>query len=374
VAGAGWLGTLARLPVLPQVLAIIFLVALIPLGMLVYSTNVRLRAAVQEKVELELRMTAQALAGQIDAWTDLNLRVLRQHASLPDIVSLDTERQLPALVSIERAYEWTYRVVALDAEGWGTARSSGEPIFDADGSPTFFRGDRDYFLEVMAGAPVGQQVLISRSTGKPALCLSVPIAPGDRVRGVLFECAFLDVLSSAITDSRIGETGFAVLLNDEGKVIAHGGDPTLVRDELQDFGEHPTLLDQGRQVVYEDAGRRVLGYARDAGLGWTLVLQQDVAEAFAPLIAARRTTLALIVVTLLLTVVTAIAFARRLVRPISRLSSIADSISRGDLGVSISETSRSDEIGALARSIERLQVSVHLMLEELQGGRGGGRR
>ena len=56
---------------------------------------------------------------------------------------------------------------------------------------------------------------------------------------------------------------------------------------------------------------------------------------------------------------------RRLTRPIRRLTRIADGISRGQLDAAIGETKRSDEIGSLARAIERLRASVKLAVERL---------
>jgi methyl-accepting chemotaxis protein len=52
-------------------------------------------------------------------------------------------------------------------------------------------------------------------------------------------------------------------------------------------------------------------------------------------------------------------------RPIRRLTQIADGISRGNLGANIAEAQRSDEIGSLARAIERLRASVKLAVDRL---------
>ena len=59
------------------------------------------------------------------------------------------------------------------------------------------------------------------------------------------------------------------------------------------------------------------------------------------------------------------ALASRLTRPIRRLTRIADGISRGHLDSAIAEVKRSDEIGSLARAIERLRASVKLAVDRL---------
>lgn len=365
----------------PKMLLVIFLVALIPLTGLFYINSIRIKQTVENNVELNLRKTTETLATQVDSWTDTNLRLLHQHASHPDIVSMQTDLQVPTLVSVENSYEWIYRVVILDLDGNGNARSSGDSIFDEAGNKIFYRGDRRYFQQIIQGATEGQQVLLSRSTGKPALCLSVAI--NDRVEatekmvGVLFACSFLDVLSEAITNTRIGNTGFAMLLNDEGKLIAHGANPSLLSEELQDFSEHPALqltnASGGQQILYDDNNVPVVAHVSDVGLGWKLIVQQDSAEAFAPIAQTRRNGLILLLSTIFLVILAAYWLARLLVKPIENLTTIAEDISRGNLeqahaSIGSHDSQRSDEIGKLARAIERLRVSVKLMLEELQEG------
>ncbi|TVZ41098.1 methyl-accepting chemotaxis protein [Alteromonadaceae bacterium 2753L.S.0a.02] len=54
-------------------------------------------------------------------------------------------------------------------------------------------------------------------------------------------------------------------------------------------------------------------------------------------------------------------------KPIQHLTLVAEQISKGkDLDLKIAETSRSDEIGELARSIERLKTSTKIMLNRLK--------
>jgi methyl-accepting chemotaxis protein len=47
------------------------------------------------------------------------------------------------------------------------------------------------------------------------------------------------------------------------------------------------------------------------------------------------------------------------------LTQISDGISRGNLAAAIAEVRRSDEIGSLARAIERLRASVKLAMDRL---------
>jgi len=66
--------------------------------------------------------------------------------------------------------------------------------------------------------------------------------------------------------------------------------------------------------------------------------------------------------------VSAVAYwlGHRLADPIRRLTTLADNISRGEMSGKILETERGDEIGALARAIERMSVSIQMAMGRLR--------
>ena len=352
--------------IFPQVLLTMFLVALVPLAGLWYINNARARAEAQANTEERLRQTAQELAGEVDAWTNTNLRVIEQNASLAGMKSMQASQQNPILESINSAYEWTYLVFTMDAEGNNVGRS--------DGGSLKFYGDRQYFQQVAQGQEVGQQVLISRSTGNPALILSGPIqSDTGEFQGVLAVGSQLDTISNTITGTTIGETGYAILLDNTGKAIAHG-QPERVAESLQDLNDYPALAAPvGQQVVFEQDGKEVVARTATTDLGWTLIVQQDYNEAFAGLRAAQRNALFLLIGTVLFVVIVASLMARRLVQPIESLTEAAENMSRGELGEEIRETGRGDEIGTLARAVERMGVSIKMAFEELNSPQEGAR-
>jgi len=70
-------------------------------------------------------------------------------------------------------------------------------------------------------------------------------------------------------------------------------------------------------------------------------------------------------VTLLVAIVAAMSFSRRLTTPLKHLSDVADRISMGDLDASIRVQTR-DEIGQLAESLRRMQISLRAAIMRLR--------
>jgi methyl-accepting chemotaxis protein len=336
------------------------IVALVPLGGLWYISSIKSKEDWTTNIFLNLSKTGDALANKVDGWVEMNLRVLQQNAALEDMVSMNAARQNPVLKVVSDTYEWIYLAFTVQPDGRNVGRS--------DGKSTKYYGDRAYFQQVMGGRPIGQQVAIGKTSRKPAFILASAIeGAGNAKVGVIAMAMTLVDLSKAIADTKIGETGFAILLEESGKVIAHGK-PERITQALQDLSDHPAFVasQSGKPVIFSEEGKEVVAHARQVEQGWTLIIQQDYDEAFAALKDAERNALMLLIITLGVVLIVAYGFARRLSGPIRSLTTVADSMSRGELGAQIVETGRGDEIGALARAIERMGVSIQMAFERLQ--------
>lgn len=350
--------------IFPKLLLTLLLISAIPLAGLWYLSTFKAQETLKANLDTSLSRATATVAADVNGWIEMNLRALQQNAALADMASMDPERQLPILNAIDAAYEWTYLVFTTDANGNNIARSDGKPL-------TFY-GDRRYFQQVREGAAVGQQVLMGRTSNKPALCLAVPIK--KQVQGtfadVLTACSQLDAVSKAIADTKIGATGKAFLVDESGHLIAHG-DQASVAVSLQDFSEHPALTAnvEGENVIFTENGKDIVAYRQQLNLGWTLVVQQDHDDAFAPLHEARRDSLIVMSLTIVLVLLAGYLFSRSLTLPIRRLTEVADAFSRGKEAEQIPGTERGDEVGDLARAIKRMGMSIQMAFAQLKKSR-----
>ncbi len=344
-----------RFGILPKLFITLIAVTVVPLGAIWYVDYRASLEYLSRNIDERLGTQADNAVSYVNAWVDQHARLLRQNASLDDMVSMATRRQAPLLQSIARQYPWVFLAHTVGPNGMNVARSDKEAPKDY--------GDREYVQQAMGGAPLGRQVVISKTTGRPAFILSVPIVSEDGWRvGVLAIAMAIDDLSAKITAVRIGETGYAFLVDDKGNVIAH----PKARGAL---ATHPALLALGyeskKKVVFREAGKDIVAYAQKTDQGWTLVTQQDYAEAYAPLAEANRNALLLLGASVLFVALLSSLLAPRLTQPIRNLTAMANDISRGNLAAAIDEVDRSDEIGGLARAIDRLKSSVEAAMKRL---------
>jgi methyl-accepting chemotaxis protein len=351
-----------RIGILPKLcltMAVVMLVPLATIWFLDYRASVD---HLSRDIEERLSGQADAAVSFVNVWMDANLRMLRQNARLKDLISMDPARHAPVLQSIAREYRYVFLAHTVRPDGMNAGRSDAEAPKDY--------ADREYVQRVLAGAPMGRQFVISKTTGKPSFVISVPIAKDGVPIGVLAIAMDIEDLTRKVTAVRFGQTGYAFLVDDSGNIVAHPS----ARENLR---THPAVVaasavepGASSRTVFTEHGHTVIAYARRTDERWTLVAQQNYDEAYAPLRDANRNAVILLAASIIFVGVVASALGSRLTQPIRNLTDIADHISRGELGAEIAEVHRSDEIGGLAKAIDRLKASVAVAMKRLDDARG----
>ena len=83
--------------------------------------------------------------------------------------------------------------------------------------------DREYFKEAKAGGKAGvASIAKSKATNQPVMVVYSPIRSetGDFL-GILCLTSKVDLLINLVADTKVGETGYAFMLDDKGFVVAH---------------------------------------------------------------------------------------------------------------------------------------------------------
>jgi methyl-accepting chemotaxis protein len=222
--------------------------------------------------------------------------------------------------------------------------------------------------EVLAGAPLSQQVLIGKTSGKPSFVMSAPISAGSTTAGVIAIAMTIAEMSKQVIQSSIGETGHAFLVDRDGKVIAHQSEQFI--KSRHDLSTNPAILaskwGENRLVYTNEDGKKIIAFTLQTERGWTMVVEQEYKEAFAALTQLNHRTVLLLVATVIPVVLITFMLSRSFSVPIRKLTEITNAISMGDLKVRIREVSRGDEIGVLAGAIDRLRTSTELAMGRLK--------
>jgi len=322
-------------------------------------TKLSFRSQLKQSLLLQQERSKSA-AQQIDVYLEdlkKKLNYLARVQGLTDLPSAVQQNLLEGLTRHNKAYEM---VALLDRQGQVVAEVSpqeeitseyqaNEPIF----SHTFNRRE-DYVGDVE----------IDQERGVPVVTLAVPVRNNaDEVDGVLLARINLEFLWVIVSDTNVGETGYAYVIDNRLHLIAEkGSNPG--NSGLEDLSERPFLeklapteIDAHSQPLSTYHGLRkveVLGaYAPVGSVPWKVVVELPTTEAYAPvrqMIFAMAGALSL---TTLATAGVGFFFSRRFVTPLGRLTAAAAQISEGNLHVQVDIRSQ-NELGVLAESFNHM--------------------
>ena len=354
-----------RFGIFPKLLITLVAISVIPLSIVWYINYHVLTATITMQVNERLDRISDGLLKHVNDWMEMNYRMLKENASLPAIKSMDTNTQKTILKLITEDYPWIHSAITIAPDGTNISRNDDRELKNYS--------ERIYVKRILDGEPEGHQVLIGKTSGLPALTLATAISDKNgNLKGILAATMASVAISDRITNERIGDTGYAFLLDEHGKVIAHQSqEDTKFR---QDFSEHPVFAKPmqagGSKTTFFDVqNNRVIAAVQRTEHGWVLVTQQNYSEAFAAVNEANRNALVLLLITLVVVVIVSYLLSRRLSDPIRGLTDFANETSMANFKVlegSIQGDSRNDEIGELARAIQRLAVSLRIAIKRLQ--------
>jgi len=309
-----------------------------------------------------MSLTTQVLENQVNSWIDNNIWVLKSAAKLPSVISMDRQKQEPVLQQIQKKHPYIYLAFTVELDGSNVARS--------DDATVKYYGDRQYFKDIIDGKKLSWQTLIGKTSQKPALVLAVPIMSEDKLVGVMAAAMTIDEISKHVARWKKGKTGFAFLVDDKDKVVAH--QVKQYASKLKKISSHPLVAsfrEEGwttKTFGFKDENRKkYIGHIRGINYGWALAIQQEEQEVFADLKRMQKFAVILLIVTVAIVLLVAWVSARAVATPIKKLTEVAERMSQGDLNMKINISSR-DEIGLLAQSIKLMQTSLRLAMERLR--------
>ncbi|GIK38702.1 MAG: hypothetical protein BroJett011_25350 [Chloroflexota bacterium] len=207
--------------------------------------------------------------------------------------------------------------------------------------------------------------------------MAVPVRSrfDQKVIGVLRSTYSLAALTEGLASARVGQTGHSNLLLPSGQILYSDGrlepvEPaTLAQlNTLADAPyDHLTFQGESRLVsqapIVEREGDDETELIQQ--LNWKLLVDQNTAEALAPAEQATQIALLASLGALLLAVLLAMFVARLMVKPITRLTTVAAQIAGGDFSAQAAVEAR-DEIGRLAATFNTMTGQLRQTLARLE--------
>jgi PAS domain S-box-containing protein len=330
--------------------------ALVPVAILGYQLiNISRRGIQAAVLELHTKL-AEKLAEQVDDYFRVsNEKIGFALASLGKRMDWQDKQEL--LKSLIETHGDIVEISMVNAEGnevlkvYNPDLTKEEALVSRVGEPGYHR-----FLKIRGRT---MDVLPGHHGGAPRLCLYYPMSSAVMARIIVS----LRRLSDMIEVESVGGTGFAVLIGEKGA-------PLLFPQKRLDAkmrGEFPALdivkraLQSntiGSSEFSDSSGAEYVGaYAPVFGIGNAVMIMQSRDEAYASAREMKRAAAWIVAGVVILCIVGAGFFARRLTDPLFTLTRAAEAVARGDFLAKV-ELTTNDELQDLGDTFNRMTAQL----------------
>lgn len=199
------------------------------------------------------------------------------------------------------------------------------------------------------------------TTGDLVIAIAHATKDGSGVIGIDISLSYLQKLTSEV---KIGETGFAFLVDKNGKYISH---PTEAAgtESKEDFTKQIFGNDNGVFEYIFEGKPETIAFATNILTGWKLVGAVEVAETQKAATPILKTTLIVIGIAIILGVIAVFFIIKSIIKPINILKEKAVTISKGDLTEHI-EVKTNDEIGQLGLAFNEMKQSLTALVKQFE--------
>lgn len=358
-------------------MTVLVLLAVVPPMLLaIFFASYQAAQIIRQEANQNIDSKTKILANSVFRWEEENVLALRNLSIQPGIVSMDAKRQKRILQKTASIYTDAYALSTVGLDGNNVARHDQEKLQN-------YR-DRQWFQEAIAGNDIARQTVISRSTGKPGICLAAPIRQESTpqpisslnrqqlgaIQGVVTLCTHLTTLTEEVGAVRLGQTGFAFLVDEKGQVLAHPDVKLITGKKLTDVSKYPpvkAVLQSNRNLssFVDQSGVQWLFQGLKLDNGWAVIILQQANEVLQQEHKFWQITIMVANVAVLAVGALTWLLATRLIEPITQLTTAATTLSKGELNQRV-KIQRRDELGTLAKAFNRMAGQLHSSFARLE--------
>ncbi len=258
-------------------------------------------------------------------------------------------------------------------------------IIGADGISIFDGkdySDREYVRQAMKGNVFVSEPLISKVTGELSIMVAAPLYSegnyGKSIVGVVYFVPHETFLNDIVTAIQIGENSRAYMINKSGDTIADIVLDTITVQNIEEEAKKDSSqkelaaihaqMRQGKNGFgsYTAKDKMFAAYAPVGDTdGWSIAVTAPQINYLESTRDAMVINIAVIVVSILLSVIVALALAVNIGKPMKACVNRMKLLVEGDLDTPMPKVSNKDETGVLVKSTEALVEGLRIVINDI---------
>ncbi len=236
---------------------------------------------------------------------------------------------------------------------------------------------RKYFQDAKSGKISISKPFVSGISGEVVFAIAVPLQDNTGAfAGVLGVGIKLTALTEKIAQTKIGNTGYAFMIDNKGNVIYHPVKEYIFKLNIKNLEGMETIAkrmmsqETGVEEYFFKGSHKIAGFAPIPAAGWGLIVTQDQSEFLAPVVLIRNMVIATGGIFSILTIAAILWFVKGIMELLgndpSEIATVADRIATGDLTYKFPETGKS--ITGVYASMKQMTDNLQNMFHDISDG------
>ena len=347
-------------------------IILLVIGGIAMFTNILTH---QRSIAVQQQLVAQDASKTVGSFIEEQFNVLETAIGLSNPVSVSgSERELvlESLLGLQPTFR---QLVLLDSRDHQLAEVS--PLAQSSSGKIFDQLTEDALGQIHQSQRYISPIYIDDATSEPLVVMALPVENvfGD-FQGTLAVEVNLKFMWDVVDQLKVGETGYAYVVDNQGNLIAFNDTGRVLRGEnVQQISEVKEFVDNpnaSTDVTPEVAsykgllGTTVVGTYVPLGVPqWAVVVEIPWAEAYQPIIQIAVISIVAILLMAVLAGLVSLFVSRRLAKPIVELSDIANNVANGNLSME-AKVSGPTEIAQVASTFNEMTSRLRDLIGSLE--------
>lgn len=209
------------------------------------------------------------------------------------------------------------------------------------------------------------------SSGFAAFAVAKAIPSQGRPLGAIGLAVRLNGITQTLDSYHFGETGYMLLVQKDGTILADPATPANVNKNVNDLSDkgYKELLAMSEPGLISLTGNQWVAAFQDVpGTDWRLVSLVRESEVMGPVYSTLRDICIITFISVILIVMGIGLFMnRQVISPLVRIVGILNKVSQGDYTMTI-QTNRTDEIGQTLLALNSMSQKVARVIGHVKGG------
>jgi methyl-accepting chemotaxis protein len=231
--------------------------------------------------------------------------------------------------------------------------------------------ERQYIRDALAGNVNVGKADVNKVTGELFVPIATPIhSPDGKIVGAIANILSIGVLGDLISNTKVGKTGYAWMIDKEGRFIAHPDKANVLKlnvsslDGMEAIAKKMLSGQSGVERYVFKGVAKTGGFAPVALTGWSIGLSLPNGEFLAQANQVRNTVLMVGVIFFITALVVFYFFSRIITNGIRKGVDLAVHVAEGDLTANI-DIQQKDEIGQLADALRNMMTKLRTIVADV---------